>query len=160
VTTSPPTLLEVHIVGMPLDVYQEASEHTDELLREFTLIRDSETENPANVPARLVSLVNELTERFSGFTTQQEAELHAAVERGDATLDLAYRVPPEVEQAALELDRMLDEADAFCRSGSALLTLASPPRTVAFRRWFLHEFVRQAAGQPPMRWAEFSGQHA
>ncbi len=153
--TSPAPLVEVQILEMPLDVYREASEHTDELLREFTLMRESETTSPPNVPDRLVALMDELTERFSGFTTQQEADLRAATERGDETLDLCYRVPPEVKEACVALEQMLDEADEFCRSGDALLTLASSPRTVAFRRWFLGEFIRQVEGHRPMPWREF-----
>ena len=47
---------------------------------------------------------------------------------------------------------MLDEADVFCREGE-LLTLATPADEVAFRRWFLNEFVRQLRGEPPRRWS-------
>lgn len=35
-----PALFPVHLVGLPVDVYQRASEHSDELLREFALIRE------------------------------------------------------------------------------------------------------------------------
>ncbi len=154
--TETPPLVEVHILGVPLDTYRETSEHTDELLREFTLIRESDTSDTAQVPSRLLALVDELTSRFSGFTTQQEAELSAALERGDTTIDLVYRVPAAVKEACFDLERMLDEADEFCRSGDALLTMASPPHTVAFRRWFLGEFVRQVDGHAPTPWREFA----
>ncbi|MDP8936487.1 MAG: hypothetical protein M3O23_01920, partial [Actinomycetota bacterium] len=45
-------------------------------------------------------------------------------------------MPAEVGPAAAEFNRLLDEADEFCRAGD-LLTLATPPDTAAFRRWFL-----------------------
>lgn len=143
-------LVEVRIVGMPLDAYREASEHNDELLREFALIRESD----ATVPRRLLELVERLSSRFSGFTTQQESALRAAVERGDDTIDLVYQVPLEVKPAVVELGVMLDEADAFCREGTDLLTLATPPRALAFRRWFLDQFVRQVDGLEPTPWEE------
>jgi hypothetical protein len=46
---------------------------------------------------------------------------------------------------------MLDEADAFCRGGD-LLMLATPDDQVAFRRWFLAEFVTQLGGGAPTPW--------
>ena len=146
-------LVEIHVVGMPLDAYREASEHADELMREFALIRERDADSRA-VPRRLLALVDALTHRFSGFTVAQEATLREAVERGEATIDLVYRVPPDVKQAAMELGAMLDEADAFCREGHDLLTLATPPRAVAFRNWFLDQFVRQIDGEAPTLWED------
>ena len=70
-------------------------------------------------------------------------------------MDLIYHVPVEVRQAAIDLGVLLDEADDFCRQGDELLTLATPPRAVAFRRWFLEEFVRQIDGQPPVSWEDY-----
>lgn len=147
-------LVEVRIVAMPLDVYRQASEHTDELMREFALIREREVEGGPAVPRRLLELVEALSTRFSVFTTEQERQLREAVERGDATIDLVYRVPPEAKQAAIELGAMLDEADTFCREGNDLLTLATPPRAVAFRNWFLEQFVRQIDGLEPTPWRD------
>jgi len=146
-------LVEVRIVGMPMDVYRESAEHGDELMREFALIRERDADSRA-VPRRLLALVDALTDRFSGFTAAQEADLRAAIERGDRTIDLVYRVPPDVKQASIELGAMLDEADAFCREGHDLLTLATPPRAVAFRNWFLDQFVRQIDGEEPTRWED------
>jgi hypothetical protein len=146
-------LIEVRIVGLPVDVYREAAEHTDELMREFALMAaDPGAHGDAAVPTRLLSLVEELRTRFSGFTAQPDAELNEASIRGDSTLDLFFLVPPDAARGAADLDQLLDEADAFCRSGD-LLTLATPPEVVAFRRWFLREFVRQSRGEPPVPWS-------
>jgi hypothetical protein len=156
--TDTPALVEIRILGLPVGIYRETSEHTDDLIREFTLVRESEAGGEGgHVPARLLALVEELTDRFSGFTNQQQTALQQAVERGDPSIDLVYRVPPAVKQGCLDLERMLDEADEFCRAGEALLTLATPPRCVAFRRWYLREFVRQVDGQQPMPWEAFAG---
>ncbi len=142
-------LVEIRIVGLPVDVYQQAAEHNDELMREFALIKGQDT--GGEVPTRLLALVDELRTRFSGFTTQPEAELSEAAARGDTTLDLFYLVPPEAARGAAALDDLLDEADRFCQTGD-LLTLTTPPEALAFRRWFLREFVRQAAGEAPAPW--------
>ena len=145
------TLVPVRILGLPLDVYRRASEHSDELLREFALIRE---DNSEHVPARLLALIEELNARFSGFTQGQTLALQEALARGDAEIDLFYEVPAEASQAAVRLGALLEEADEFCRAGD-LLTLAAVPEGVAFRRWFLEEFVLQIDGRPPRPWAVF-----
>lgn len=145
-------LVTVRMLGIPLDLYRESAEHGDELMREFALIRERDPDDGRAVPRRLLALVDALTEQFGAFTAGQEAELRQAHERGERTIDLVYRVPPEAKQAALELGAMLEEADAFCREGHDLLTLATPQRAVAFRDWFLDEFVRQIDGAEPTPW--------
>lgn len=148
---APPALVAVQIVGLPLDVYQRASEHNDELLREFALIRE---ESFDHVPTRLLALIDELNARFGAFTQGPTDALREGLDRGDAEIDLRYDVPVDVADAARRLGSLLDEADDFCRSGH-LLTLASVPESLAFRRWFLEEFVFQIEGQPPRAWAAF-----
>ncbi len=148
-------LVEIRIVDLPLDTYREAAEHSDELMREFALVREQDAEGGQNVPRRLLELMEELSDRFGAFTGAQQAALQDALARGDQCITLVYRVPPTVGQACVDLDHLLDEADQFCRQGDALLTLATPPRSVAFRKWFLVEFVRQLGGAPPMTWAEY-----
>ena len=142
-------LVEVRILGLPMDVYREAAEHTDELRREFALVRESDS-HP--VPHRLLDLIDHLGAEFGAFTGPQQTQLQQAVERGDPSVDLVYRVPAAARQACLDLGRMLDEADEFCRQGQELLTLATPARSVAFRNWFLDQFVRQIDGDPPSAW--------
>ncbi len=145
-------LVPVHILGMPLDVYRRVSEHTDELLREFALIREDESDH---VPARLLALIDELNLRFAAFTQRQADDMQAAMARGDAQIDLLYEVPPEASVGVARLNALLDEADEFCRAGD-LLTLAAPPEALAFRRWFLEEFAFQIDGRPPRSWSTFS----
>jgi len=154
--TADHALVEIRIVGMPIDAYREASEHTDELMREFSLIREREAddEDGRHVPRRLLDLVDRLSREYSGFTGTQTAQLQQAVEEGAAAIDLVYRVPIAVRQACIDLGRLLDEADEYCRQGQELLTLATPARSVAFRIWFLDEFVRQIDGEAPTPWTD------
>ena len=141
-------LVRVSILGMPLEVMQRSSEHSDELLREFALIRG---EGSDHVPARLLALIEELRGRFGSFSEGPRQAMQAALERGDETIDLHYDVPPTVAAAARQLGDLLDEADEFCRSGD-LLTLATQPEGRAFRHWYLEEFSRQIDGLPPRPW--------
>jgi hypothetical protein len=148
-------LVTVRVLGVPMPVYLRASEHGDELMREFALIAASADEGEdVGVPVRLLALVAELRAQFSGFTLRPESELAEAAARGDATIDVEYLLPPQAGPAVTHLGELLDEADDFCRAGD-LLTLATPPEAVAFRRWFLEEFVRQADGLPPIPWSDW-----
>lgn len=142
-------LVTVRILGMPLEIMQRSAEHSDELLREFALIRE---EGSDHVPARLLRVIEELRGRFGAFAAGPRQAMQDALDRGDDSVDLEYRVPLEVGDAAERLGALLDEADEFCRSGD-LLTMATPPDGLAFRHWYLAEFERQVAGQPPRPWS-------
>ena len=147
-------LVEVHLVRLPTDVHRAAAEHSDELRREFTLLRAQRQDRSSrDVPDRLLALMDDLEARFSGFTDETEQELEVAIDQGVATVDLVFRVPPEAAAAAVQLGAMLDEADDFCRRGDAMLTLATPPAALAYRRWYLEEFTRQLDGLPPRPWS-------
>ena len=146
-------LVTVRILGMPLDVMQRSAEHSDELLREFALIRE---EGSDHVPARLLALIEELRGRFGSFSEGPRQAMQDALERGEETIDLFYEVPATVADAARRLGALLDEADEFCRGGD-LLTLATQPDGVVFRRWYLEEFQRQIVGRPPRPWSAVGG---
>lgn len=154
-------LVEVRLIGIPLAIHRVASEHMDGLNREFTLLALQADADPAGVPARLIALSRELSERFRGFAAGPQAQLDAARERGEEQLDLTYRVPRDTGSAAKRLADMLEEADAYCRAGTDLLTLVAPGIVVTYRNWFLNEFARQVQGQPPLPWsqAETPGEH-
>jgi hypothetical protein len=152
-------LRTVRIVGAPVAIWARAQEHSDELIREFVLIA-SERERSGidhDVPHRLTELIEEVTAQYGGFGEANEQKLLQAITAGVESLDLVYEMPPEVVDAVRHLGELLDEADEYCRTGEHLLTLATPPEQLAFRRWFLDEFVRQIAGEPPLRWADYAG---
>ena len=70
-------------------------------------------------------------------------------------MDLTYCLPATIAGDVQTLGNILDEADEYCRTGRHLLTLATPPDLVLYRRWFLHQFTSQAAGKPPRTWADY-----
>ena len=145
-------LVEVRLLGLPLEIWQRSQEHVDGLLREFALIvQDAEAR--AATPGRLLALVQELNAGYGEFSAEQRLAMEAAFERGEAAIDVTYRVPPAAAGAAQALGDILEEADEYCRRGDHLLTLATPPEGVRFRRWFVGEFVGQLGGARPRPWS-------
>ena len=146
-------LVNVVLLGFPLDVYQRAQEHADGLIREFALIaQDRQGDNAVSLPARLIAIIDTLTTRYGAIGSGPESARDAAIDRGERVMDLHYRVPPSVAEASRLLGAVFDEADEYCLAGEHLLTLASPPEALAFRRWFIDEFIRQIAGASATPW--------
>jgi hypothetical protein len=144
----------VTLLNFPLQVYAQARQHQDELLREFALmaIRPPQSRSGHEVPAGLLALIERLGRRYGGTADRTDELRDAAVARGETSIDLAYTVPRSVGPAMQELHDLLEQADAFCQQ-EQLLTLAATPVERRFREWFLAEFASQAAGAEPSAWA-------
>ena len=151
-------LITVHVLGMPTALQVQAQQQNDELTRELMLVAEQMRQrgNSADLPVRFVEMVSTLSGRYAIFTAEQEAQLAAAIAAGQPTIDLTYTLPASAAAAAGALGEILDEADDYCRQGQLLLTLATPPELVAYRRWFLDQFVDQADGAAPVSWSEYS----
>lgn len=145
---------EVHLMRIPLDIHRQTAEHSSEVMREFAHLAERGADS--HVPSRLISLDRALQERYAGFTNTTSSELDEAVARGDAEIDLTFTLPKDSGQAANELGEMWDEVDRYCEEGKYLLALRTPPLLVAYRRWFLGEFSRQASGEPPRSWPDWA----
>ncbi len=159
-------LKEVRVLRLPLAVSARSSQHFEELMREFALItldteRDREsTDSKRPVPERLLDVVAELTQEFAAFTTAVTAQREEAAARGDAEIDLTYHMPPFTTDAVRQLDTLLEEVDDYCRSGQHLITLDTPPESLAFRRWYFEEFIRQMErGEAPVSWPDYVAAH-
>lgn len=149
-------LVDVHLLQLPVDVWSRTQEHTDELLREFALIA-ADPESAGAVPARLTSLLEQLNQIYGGVGSEQENQLFAAAEAGEPVLeDLAFALPAAAAQACHVLATLLDEADAYCLAGQHLLTLATPPELVRFRRWYLEQFIAQIGGSAAVAWPDYA----
>jgi hypothetical protein len=143
-------IVEVRLLGLPLDVHRRTTEHQDEVTREFQLIAI----DPSTAPARLIALGEELQERYAGFTAEPSAELERALAGAGSTVDLVYRVPASAVDAVLELNDVLDEVDAYCEAGG-MLALAASEEARSYRRWFLAQFLDQIGGADPVPWSEW-----
>lgn len=142
---------DVRLLAVPVRLMARSRERHDELMREFSLLALSDPSHRADLPRRLVELIETLGVRYGAASARPEAAIDEAIAAGRETVDLAYRVPASVVAAADQLEALLAEADEYCRS-EQLLTL---PRDEAVRRlgaWYLGEFRRQVAGEPPLPW--------
>lgn len=144
-------LREVRLLGVPVRVMLAAREHHDEVMREFALIALGDSRADPVLPGRLVELTQLLGVRYGSARARPDEDVEAALQRGEDRVDLTYLVPAHIVQAADTLAGLMAEADAYCRS-EQLLTLARTDLLVAFADWYLAEFRRQLAGQPPRRW--------
>jgi len=161
-----PELLTVQVLRVPIAVSARSTQHFDELMREFALItldtdRERETTDSRRpVPERLLALVDELTNEFAVFTAAVTAQREEAAARGDTEIDLTYHMPPSATDAVRQLEALLEEVDDFCRSGQHLITLATPPESLAFRQWYLNQFVAQMEHDlPPVSWPDYVAEH-
>ncbi|MDQ1683038.1 MAG: hypothetical protein QOC60_274 [Frankiaceae bacterium] len=155
--TDAPELVEVRLLGLPIPLREQSTEHGEELMREMTLIAQQLTDGDGpDLPARLVQLVSDVRTNFGVFTEGANAAMDAAAEQGIAVIDeIVYRVPAATGAFCAHLVDIIDETDEFCRAGQHLLTLASPPEVLAYQHWILGEFVRQTAGEPAIAWPDF-----
>jgi hypothetical protein len=146
-------LVAVRLLQLPLLLHERVEAHTDGLLREFRLLQQQVVDHDSGVPARLLELIQVLSAQYAGVGDPQAELREQALARGERVLpELVFRVPVGAATASVALGALLDEADAYCAAGQHLLMLATPPELVRYRRWYLGEFVRQVAGEPPMPW--------
>lgn len=137
---------------MPIGLFLRTREHHDDLIREFTLMAIQRENSPAPAMSeRLSELVEVLGHRYGASAVRADAVRDAAIERGDASVDLTYEVPDSIAQDLVMLTELLDTADEFCRS-EQLLTLPRTAEMRAFAHWHNEQFLRQINGFPPQPW--------
>lgn len=146
-------LTPVRLLGVPVALHGQAAAHGDALQRELEMLRRSD-DAAEGIPHRLHQLIERMHERFGGLGDAIDDGLAAAASSGHELVDLEVPAPVEAGEACRVLSDLLDELDEFCRTGDHLLTLATPPEAIAYRRWFLGQFTAQLSGAPPTRWGE------
>jgi hypothetical protein len=153
--------MAIHLLGIPVDLLQKASEEYEGLFRELRLMKErveSGLLSPALMPDRLSMLVTEVGSRFNGFGPGMDENWQEVVDRQLATYDWHLSLPLAAVTACEYYGALLDEADEFSRSVQ-LLTLPASDTSVAVRRWFLSELVGQLRGAGPTPWSR-SRHHA
>ena len=140
--------LTVRLLGMPAQIFAHYRIWYEELRRELRLLA---LNHGSDYP---------LAQQLSELTLQVEQErrqargvdrLDAAIAGGEERVDLEYHVPPSAPATMGRLFQLLEEVDVFCQE-QRLLTLAPSAQQLALRAWYLGEFTRQAAGEPPTPW--------
>lgn len=144
------SLVKIRLLDLPVEIHRRAGEHQEALRRELAFVEHAQADDAA--PARLRALTAELADRYGGLTQPQSDRMTAAIDAGEERIDIEYELPADVVDAAIHLAELLDELDRFCLHGE-LLTLITPPDLLAYRRWFLDQFVAQVRdGRAPQPW--------
>lgn len=141
-------LMPVVFEGIPVDTVLALRRHYHDLRREVRLLSLAHEDD--------YPLAKHLTDVFTSFETAYPADVTEQVLRASAAglplVDLAVKVDPARVDVFDRMLTLLDLADEFCRT-ERLLSLARSEEQVEFQRWFLGEFVRQAAGEGASRWS-------
>lgn len=145
-------LVDVILLGIPVQlVAHEQSRHRD-LVREFALMRiGANTDGGPPVHFELLSLLDEL-DRFRSYSAPAVDDLEQAFHRGMTAVDLTLRVPSAIAPLLERLRVVYDRVDVYSRDDNHLLTLPPSPQAAALRGWYLGEFPRQISGAQPRPW--------
>jgi hypothetical protein len=145
-------LHEVRLIDVSVPLYIEVRQHHDDLVQELSVLAVSAEESEGQLPPHLAELVDVLGRRYGTPTDRPDAPIDEAVAQGRSSVDLVYRVPAHVLDAADRLENLLARADELGRSGQ-LLAMPRSETMLTFSRWYLDEFRRQIAGEPPRPWS-------
>lgn len=142
--------VDVLIQGVPLRLYVGFQQHFRELRREVHLL--------ALAHEQIYPLAKSLSDLFGALERQLRdgiglTDVEGALTSGAEVVDLQVRIPREAASTLSRFLDLLDLADEFCRQ-ERLLALARTEEQRDFQRWFLGEYVRQAAGAAPTAWVE------
>lgn len=148
----------VVLKGIPLELLLATSEHYDALAREFRLIVERDRTRRGVLPGQLLALIEEIGPRWAAFSEATADRRREAVARQEPVFDLFCAVPSDSGPYCAELDRLLEESDAYCESAE-LITLPPSPDCASLRKWLLNEFVRQADGAEPIAWHDSTWAH-
>ncbi len=146
-------LRTVTMQGCPLELLHRARQHGEALVRELAFIVDGGGDN-TELPKQLLRVVERVRVSAGGLNTGAERAIDEALARGDDSIDFQVVMPTALGRGASAFAALLDEIDAYCRSGD-LLTLETPADVRAFQRWYLDEMARQLDGAPPTPWEEW-----
>jgi hypothetical protein len=144
------TLHTVRLLRVPVRILDAGRRHHQELMHEFALLAVAE-DLQDDLPQRMLDLIDTLGRQYAETGDAPNAEVDAAMARGEATVDLTYEVAEHVVEAADILEALMAEADVFCQR-EQMLTLQRSELVRRFSSWYLDEFRRQIHGEPPRPW--------
>jgi anti-sigma regulatory factor (Ser/Thr protein kinase) len=140
--------VRVRIVDLPMALFTRFRQRYYELGRELRLLSLAHGQDyPIAQELADVFLEVEKERRLTHGLEPLDQAVAAGVER----VDLDLLVPQTSPETSRRLLATLERADEFCRE-QRLLVLAATPLLAAMQRWWLSEFFRQAAGEPPTPW--------
>ena len=140
----------VTLVRVPVRVMDAGRRHHDELMHEFAVLAVADDLSD-DFPQRMLDLIDTLGRRYGSAGEPRNAQVDAAMARGEDTIDLTYEVPDHAVEAADNLAALMAEADEFCLR-EQMLTMQRSAVIREFSAWYLEEFRRQINGEPPRPW--------
>jgi hypothetical protein len=146
-------LREVVLAACPIGLLERSRRHTEALLREFAFIAESDG-GRESTPAQLLALVDRIRGQITGLNPSLEAQLERARDEGRDLVDLQVMLPANGRRLAVDLKRLFDEAEEYCRRGD-LLTLEEQRDVREFRNWYLQQYIDQLDGSAPEPWSQW-----
>jgi anti-sigma regulatory factor (Ser/Thr protein kinase) len=151
-STSPhdQSVVEVRLIDLPVHLVAHYQSKFFDLRREMTLIDLSSTRTDT-VAHRLTVLsvrMQKLREEQGRWSSQVERAIRAGLDRVTVVLPVATSMVSDIR----EFQRLLAEADEFCRR-EQLLTLAAGQQEQELRSWYLGEMIAQLEGAEPTAWS-------
>jgi anti-sigma regulatory factor (Ser/Thr protein kinase) len=144
----PADLVTIRLLGMPVELFLHLRRHFSELGRELRLLAISD---PERFPLALEFSETYLQVEYERRHVVGLDALDRAIADGTASIDLAYRAPPTAPATMRRLNMLLHQV--YDQLTSKVLLASRPPDSmVELQEWYLGEFQRQAAGEPPTPW--------
>jgi GAF domain-containing protein/anti-sigma regulatory factor (Ser/Thr protein kinase) len=132
----------VRLGAVSTDLLLSAKAHIDNVVREFTLLREGEASGGAALAPEMAALIQTVTVDFADARAEIKRQAAAAAARGDLITDLELHLTPAAADAGERYLAALDKADRYARSAH-LLTLAPPRTHRIFRQWYVQSIVDQ-----------------
>lgn len=145
--------LRVRLLGLPVALHEAAQAQHDGMLREFRLLVEQPAGVDAELPARLLRLCRARAEAYAGAADVLDEQIEVAEGAGiERVEEVVFVLPREIALTALAHAAVLLEADAYCRAGRELATVAASPEVLHYRAWYLGQLDDQAHGLDPTPW--------
>ncbi len=137
----------------PLRLWAQSREHTDEVLREFTLLLGGERsgQTDLDVPESLVALADMFTVRFGPLIDDLTATRERALREGADRMDSVVPLPAGAPELFAQVRQVLETVDDYCRAGD-LLALERSEESRRLFDWTVEQLLRQYDGGAPAPW--------
>ena len=99
----------VRLVQVPVALMTQWGEHQQELLREFALIQMSDQATKADMPSRLLEVIDHHRPAFNRLAVRTRGQFARAREEHEQYIDLELDLPPGAPDAAREVRALFVE---------------------------------------------------
>jgi Histidine kinase-like ATPase domain len=144
------SLVEVVVPDLPVQQLVAAKVHMEDLLREVQLVLLGNDQRPLGIPqwSTLVEIARRLDAAAAEFAEgRRQVRLHAleAAARGEETVTLRLRLPPDAADAAARYSQAVQQAEELATAGQLLVTAEHITQHAAIRRRYLDAIIEQLA---------------